>query len=559
MEQIVIPGGLLGLSALATLKVIFFFTEIDEQYAITMAYRMACGDRMFLEMWEPHQTSGFLAAFLIKIYMLVTGGMDGVTVYLRLAGVLFQAAVSLFLYATLKKFCSEDAAFAAAVFYYNTLGKFSQTPDFANMLMWFSMLMLLCLLHFFAEDGGRKIWLVLAGISTSLLVLSYPTCILVVFPVCFGIWRMSAGRDKTVNIGCFLGTCGICGLAWLLYFLSHMTPEELMYGMTQMMTDGSHSSTIARKLMGYMGDFLKALPYAVAAFAPALVLWKVLKLFFKKSYSFFMVFLLSAMVQQMIIWLTMNHYIKFPDIFYLILLAVGIYRYFGREKYGITADNRFYQALFWFGSITALWILLAALMASNMRLFESNEYMMIGMIAAFGYLEWERKQTKRRWIVIVLGLTCVACFRKGYLMPHLYGNDTIFVTKQKALDGPLEGVYCRYIDGYDYNMRGMLIDQYIPRKSKVMYIGVETLVYPQGEYEVCNFSTISTPRLDERMFIYWERYPEKYPEYVIWDFKVPDESRPSDEVSERLLQDAELLVEDEGIQIYKMRNGNGTD
>ncbi len=546
---------LLGFSALATLKVIFFFTEIDEQYAITMAYRMACGDRMFLEMWEPHQTSGFLAAFLIKIYMLATGGVDGVTVYLRLAGVLFQAAVSLFLYATLKKFCSEEAAFAAAVFYYNTLGKYSQTPDYANMLMWFGMLTLLCLLRFFAEERGRKIWLVSAGVSTSLLVLSYPTCILAVIPVCFGIWRMSAGREKIVNIGCFLGTCGVCGLAWLLYFLSHMTPGELMYGAAQMMTDGSHSGTLARKLTGYRADFFAALPYAAAAFAAALVLWGILKLFFKKSYRFLPVFLFSAMAQQMAVWLTMSRHIKFPGIFYLILVALGIYRYFGREKDGIPADNRFYRALFWFGSMTALWILLAALMASNMRLFESNEYMMVGMIAAFGYLERERKQTKPWWLVLVLVLVCVACFRKGYLMYYAYGKDTIFVTKQKALDGPLEGVYCRYMDGYDYNMKGMVIDRYIPRGSKVMYIGVETLIYLQGEYEVCNFSTISTPYLDERMFTYWERYPEKYPEYVIWDFKVPYESRPSDEVRERLLQAAELLAEEEGIQIYKMRNG----
>lgn len=550
---------LIGLSALVTLKVVFFFIDIDEQYAVTMAYRMVRGDRMFLEMWEPHQTSGFLAALLIRIYILVTGGVEGVVIYLRLAGVFFQGMVSLFLYDTLKRFCSRDAAFAAAIFYYNTLAKYNQSIDFANMLMWFSMLMLLCLLRFFMVEKGRKSWLVLAGISASLLVLSYPTCLLAVFPVCFGIWYMGRGRERWINTGIYLGTCGLCGAAWLAYFLAHMTVQDFVYGVSQMLTDGSHSATIAQKLVGYRGDLIRILPYAAVSFAIALIAWGILRVFMKKSYSFLMMFLFWTMAEQLYVWLTMSHHIKFPALFYYILLAIGIYRYRKRDQYGIDRNNRVYQALFWFGSVTALGVLLAALLASNMCFFESNEYMMIGFVAAFAYLDYENRQAKRWWILLVLGLFCVAAFRKGYLMHYVWGKDTVFVTKQKALEGPLKGVYCRYTDGYDYNMKGLVTDQYIPKGSTVMYVGVETLIYLQGEYEISNFSTISTPYINERLFEYWERYPEKYPEYIIWDFKVPYESKPSAEVKERMLGSGELLVEDEGIQIYKIQRADGRE
>lgn len=59
---------LLAASLAATVKIIFFGFDIDEQYAVSMAYRMVRGDRMFLEMWEPHQTSAFFSAAFLGLY-----------------------------------------------------------------------------------------------------------------------------------------------------------------------------------------------------------------------------------------------------------------------------------------------------------------------------------------------------------------------------------------------------------------------------------------------------------------------------------------------------------
>ena len=46
------------LSLLATVKICFFNLNIDEEYAITLSWRILSEDRMFLDIWEPHQTSG---------------------------------------------------------------------------------------------------------------------------------------------------------------------------------------------------------------------------------------------------------------------------------------------------------------------------------------------------------------------------------------------------------------------------------------------------------------------------------------------------------------------
>ena len=46
----IIYSGLILFSVLAAVKMIILGLNIDEEYAITMAYRMANGDRMFMEM-----------------------------------------------------------------------------------------------------------------------------------------------------------------------------------------------------------------------------------------------------------------------------------------------------------------------------------------------------------------------------------------------------------------------------------------------------------------------------------------------------------------------------
>ena len=62
---------LLAASIVATVKIIFFGFDIDEQYAVSMAYRLVQGDRMFLEMWEPHQTSAFFSVYAVVSHLKI--------------------------------------------------------------------------------------------------------------------------------------------------------------------------------------------------------------------------------------------------------------------------------------------------------------------------------------------------------------------------------------------------------------------------------------------------------------------------------------------------------
>lgn len=142
--------------------------------------------------------------------------------FLRIVGVVTQLLISILTYRTFRKFVTENTAFVIAVFYYNIIPKNSTVPDFSNMLLWFSTLVFLSFLEFSLNRGtsARRpaFFLIAAGVSTSLLVLSYPTCIFVVLPGCIGIWLLSAAGNRLKNLLIYLGTCGVCGLGWWLTF-----------------------------------------------------------------------------------------------------------------------------------------------------------------------------------------------------------------------------------------------------------------------------------------------------------------------------------------------------
>mgnify|MGYP004587796251 CR=1 FL=1 len=107
---------LLAASIVATVKIIFFGFDIDEQYAVSMAYRLVQGDRMFLEMWEPHQTSAFFSAAFLWLYMQLFHTLKYSVLFLRIVGVVTQLLISILTYRTFRKFVTENTAFVIAVF-----------------------------------------------------------------------------------------------------------------------------------------------------------------------------------------------------------------------------------------------------------------------------------------------------------------------------------------------------------------------------------------------------------------------------------------------------------
>lgn len=546
---------LLAASIVATVKIIFFGFDIDEQYAVSMAYRLVQGDRMFLEMWEPHQTSAFFSAAFLWLYMQLFHTLKYSVLFLRIVGVVTQLLISILTYRAFRKFVTENTAFVIAVFYYNIIPKNSTVPDFSNMLLWFSMLLFLCLLYFFLAENneipGKYFCLIMSGLSTSALVLSYPTCLFVVVPVSIGICCVSTFKNRWCNLMCYLFTCAFCGISWLSYFLFHMSFSRFVAGVSAMFSDGSHSDTFASKLRGLFSYIYDILPLFLAVALCSFVLWKFLNVISKKRYAYSLILIILLAVEQILVWYFMQKRLNYPGLLSYFLLFLA-FRYYHLHRSEVKDRTTISYALFWFGSIASLFLLAAGFLASNTQLYESIGYVTIGIVVFLYFLDKEQKRNRCLWKVVIFAIIGTAILHKGFYVSYLYGHDTIFVSRQKAEDGPMAGIYGRYSDGHEYNLRNQLLHTYIPERSNLLLVSNKTIMYLQGDYVICNYSTISTPTIDERLFQYWTLYPDKVPEYIVWDKGSEGYIATNPEVNARLVENAELLVDDEGLLIYRL-------
>ncbi len=213
----------LVLSMLAAVKMLFVGFGLDEEYQVVMAYRNAFGDRLFFDMWEPHQSSAFLCTILMKPYLAMFG-TTGVALYLKLWGTLFHLGVSIYLYRVLRVMIGREYAGLLGVIYCNTIPKQIILPEFGIMQVWFYTLLSLFLIQYY--QCGQKIrYLALASLALMLCVLSYPSC-LILYPFTL-IWiaRLS-GRGRWRDMGIVTLICGLGGAGYLGMLLSYAPPKN---------------------------------------------------------------------------------------------------------------------------------------------------------------------------------------------------------------------------------------------------------------------------------------------------------------------------------------------
>lgn len=312
---------LLAGSFLAALKCIFVSLQMDEEYAVSMSYRLLLGDRLFAQIWDPHQTSAFLIEFLMWIYLKIFHTTTCSVIFIRTIGVLIQLAIAYYLYRMLRYLMEPEYSFYLAVVYFNLLPKTYVMPEFSNMMAWGLTMLLLSLFrlailqgrissggvllseeytaadknalqeeerfdHHTAANRGtlqeekrrkRKIIFtaIEAGLWLSFVVLSYPTCLLLFPFIVWYLWKYDSDRKKTIAV--FAGTCLAAGGLYMAYLFSYMTLQELLANIQSLIAScGSHSGGIQKKLSIYGVDFLSLLPFALGYFLVAVIVYRVI-------------------------------------------------------------------------------------------------------------------------------------------------------------------------------------------------------------------------------------------------------------------------------------------
>ena len=514
---------LLGLSAIAVVRSLIIGLDIDEQYAVTLAYRIARGDIPVKEVWEPHQLSALVPALLTKLFLMCKGNSEYLVLYLRGMGVLYQLGVSVCWFGVIRKLYGDKTGFLSALIVFHTLPKGIVTPEFANQQIWLLLMVLLCVLQYSRTLKIR--YCAVAGLFMVFEVLAYPSCVLL-FPVyVVAFWKLENNKpQKRGHIGTavFAGECVLAAVVFMTYLHFHMPVSELLACVGYILADGEHSAGMGEKLTAYAGELPEIAGYLARyalAGGAATGLVALLRRMRKKKTDAGAVFvwslLFAALADQIRLWMQGKVANVHPQIHCLILFALGGALYFRYTKED--DEDGTGRILFRAGWIPALAALASVLLLTNLDVKASLVHLLPGMLCTF--LWWMKKTHGSKRVTAMLLLWCVTLIgaRTCLVRDGGFNRETVFVVKQKVLDSAAKNIYAPYSTGYGLNAEYDFLTENLPPDSKIWYIGYHTLVYLMGEQQVCSASTISTPVYDQRYLAYFDINPDKLPEYVVAD------------------------------------------
>lgn len=512
-------------AVLVNLKGIFTDYNYDSGYAVAVAYRMLQGDGMFAEMWEPHQTSAFLCAGLMWLYLLITGTTTGIVLYLQMAGVVIKALMTLFFYHTMKKMIRKDVLALMCMFFFTVTPKGLPMPEFSNMQIWFSVGLFCSIIRFLQEQekGG---WLVAAALFLCLEVLTYPSCLIVYAGVIALLCRY--GKQKWQDCLVFSSICFVCGAVYIGYFVVRLGAQTFLENIGYIVKgDGSHDSTFVEKWLAYLQECGELL---IGLAGLAVVSWLFLKLISVLVYyisgkkrdlsvkkywgiSFFGLFLVCDMMQALRVEMTYAE--RLP--IYVPIIMVAILALDKCEK----AEKQIVVC----GLFISFLNFLATLGLTNLTVGATLNYLILAVMVAFiPIMKWIEVfvAADKRWLhySVVLLFCAVTVFRSGYIMKCMSTEKTnVLKIAGTVKDGPAKGLVSEYMGPYMLNATLTEWKSYVKKGDRVLIVSglYDPLQYMFEEVEIANPSTICTSTYDALLLEYWERYPQKAPNVVVVD------------------------------------------
>ena len=537
---------------LATLKCIFVSLQMDEEYAISLPYRLLLGDKMFAQIWDPHQTSAFLIQFLIWIFQKVTGTTTYVVIWIRFAGVLMHGAVAYYLYRFLKTITCKEHSFYLALIYFNLLPKTYVMPEFSNMMVWGLTMLLIAMTRLIRLQQGKwnyrmTFTAIEIGFWICFMVLSYPSCLLMFPFVIWYVFRFRRHKGKTAGI--ITAVCGICGGAYVGYLLSYMTVSELIANIKSLVAScGSHSDGALYKLALYGAGICVAILFGTVYTLLTKVVYagtckksgKDPKEKSEEARATKMLLLLMiAFVLQFLHWILMlwKYESSYPFAVYFFIFGYTFYIMKRLSVSGSKGESEPFETgdckkevcgdgrnidnkilVLWMGGNITMYV--AILLLTNLTIFTSVKYLMpgviMGMITILAYVKQKAPAAYGKYARNLLLLWCfVAAFVKGWAYTDDDGlMKNITCVGNVISEGPGKGIFTEYMQGYMQESIYEEMQQYVQPGDNLLVIDSHTLCYLYQDVNVASSITICTPTFDENLLDYWERNPDKYPDVI---------------------------------------------
>lgn len=491
----------------------------DGEYQIAMSYRLLKGDKMFLEMWEPHQTSAFLPAALMWIYLKLFHTTTGIVLYLQICGIVIRGTIALLLYRMLRADLDKATAYGISLLYFMVSPKDYAMPEFGNLQLWFSTLLFCCLWAYLKKQ--KILFLILGALCLCLETLAYPSCAIVLAGGVVILLLYASHRWRDILI--FTGVCAGLGIAAAGYFFLTIGADTFMECIAGMLAlEPTHTASSILKVLNYARDITEIILLLCAVGGVGFVISLLIQGRWKETGK-----------KQFILWLWL--------LCCAVLLLTGFFFNI------ISAENRCAYSIIFFALVVAglrggklltgtekqIYVcgsaigglgFLATLALTDLPFTVSGAY---GLLAiAFALIPVRKQIEGIPWERLKKGFhSCFFCFmallafRCVYIRTPLSGRSQICSSLSDmsvVRSGPALGIIS--------NEEGVCIQrdsypewkEWIRPGDKVWIVGgvVDTLGYLYEDVEVAAPSTMSTPFYSEVVLDYWRLNPDKYPDVI---------------------------------------------
>ncbi|MBQ6066633.1 MAG: hypothetical protein IJK89_07395 [Clostridia bacterium] len=246
----------------------------DEAFYFTIPHRFLLGDHMITDEWHLSQFSAVFQILPVKFFMAVTGGTDGIILFLRHLFCIAKIIFYFYFYGKLRKhglaavfasvaFTSYDLFFIAAFNYYEM-----SVMSFA-----------LCASVLFLNERPGALRLVFAGAVFACCVLNEPFAAFLYFgytAVCAVMLLMEKKKSYRPPYlcsrkawGCITAGIGLCAAAFLLYLQLTAGLGNVIKAIPELTTDAEYDFSLSG---GNIIDFAKLAEFLIELGVPALIL-----------------------------------------------------------------------------------------------------------------------------------------------------------------------------------------------------------------------------------------------------------------------------------------------
>lgn len=501
----------------------FVGLEIDEEYALSLGYRLVSGDRLFYSMWEPHQLSSLPAAALLAVFIGITGGTTGVLVFFRLVVLVCKAGMSYVFYREFRRDLGRPAALLAALVLFAFVPKWFLGPDYTGQQFHWTLAAFLCL-HHYVTRGCRQLWLVpLGAVCACFGYLAFPqsAAAFAVLWVGMLILGKRRGEPKARGAWVLLGSCAVCGAAFLVYALSGVgfSIPLLLNRLTLILHDPQYNFTTAERMALLAGQALtvaRSLLWPVlasAALSAALYLIKRQPITAGRLLNFW-----AALAAVQCLLRAVKDGSLDERQFVPVVVLAGAWAFWqGRGRPG-NAE------LFWLGYLPGLAAYAMILRSTLLGLAPTFMYLtwpaVCGMLALVNHADDAKARRAE-------GMLCLAAMLAFLLVCRVWCVQT---TGWKAADvtdtplvrittGPAKGIYA---DAKAADMQECLCEALQPYAGQpiLQAIGEQHglgFLMADGTLQVAQASVISGTDSDPRFEQYYADVPDKEPRVILYD------------------------------------------